>query len=941
MAALNKTTLGSVASMGLLGSTAARATALTAVGVGGVVAGVGLLGAASVGAAIKFESSFAGVRKTVDATEAEFAQLEQGFLDLSKTIPVSVNELNRIGELGGQLGIQNDQLLSFTETIAQLGVTTNLTVEEAATQLARLANVTGLPQEQFDNLGSAIVALGNNFATTEAEITEFGQRIAGAGSILGLTEAEILAIGAAMSSIGVEAEAGGTAVQKVLLAMQKSAQLGGKQLDVFAGAVGTTAEGFRELLAEDPNEAFTRFVEGLNRIEQSGGSTQKVLKELGLTDSRLTRAFLGLANAGDLLRRTTETSTKAFADNNALQKEAATRFATTESQLQLFRNNLNAIAIILGSKLLPAFNEIIGSITGLLKGLSASGEAASTARGAFDTLAAVVTPFVAVVKASGPIIADIFRDIGQVVRDLTPTLKILGAVVGGALVVAFTGFVATGRVVVTVWQAVAKVIKTVTATILAVVDDILSAFSALADAASHIPFVGDQFAGVADKINAARDNLRNFTAELDVVDGKTVSVDFVVRRREEGDRTSGTSGGAPESGAGAGTDDGTGDVGGPDGNTVVRNARAEMEARLQANLQIAQLQTASLADDRAALQALIAFYAEAVAIQKRRGEGYRRFLVLQLQAQDELKRLNQGAADAAKQAADDAKRAADERAAAALSEQRAVLDANVRLAALTEQTLADDRKAFAKLIAFLKQRVDAAKNGSAAQRQALIELRTAQQEQKDLLREAREARVSERESLLEDNVTLAGFTESKSDDERALKELAAFYKRRIRDLRLSKAERRKYRIALAETKRDIRELRGEEKGVGGGDEQGTSVFELLSGAAGRFSEIAGNLTNADQPFAEVSDFLANQASQLTRTPARTEVSVTARQKGAQRDRSIELLIEALDRNTEATTGNSREGRGASKTTGRTGAVEPNDKRWRESRDTRAMVEGAI
>src|SRR5690606_23384269 len=139
----------------------------------GLTAPLVAIGALSAKAAIDFESSFAGIRKTVNASEAEFGRLATGMRNLSKEIPINVNELNKIGEAAGQLGIKTENILGFTETMAKLGVTTNLSSEEAATSLARLANITQMPQTEFDRLGSTIVALGNNFATTEREIVEF------------------------------------------------------------------------------------------------------------------------------------------------------------------------------------------------------------------------------------------------------------------------------------------------------------------------------------------------------------------------------------------------------------------------------------------------------------------------------------------------------------------------------------------------------------------------------------------------------------------------------------------------------------------------------------------------------------------------------------------------------------------------------------------------
>lgn len=308
-------------------------------------------GGAAIKFATEFESSFAGVRKTVDATEEEFTQLAQGMRDLARTeIPIDVNELNAIGEAAGQLGIRTENILSFTRVMADLGVATNLTSEQAAVSMARIANVTGLPQDQFDRLGSTVVALGNTFATTESEIVEFGTRIAGAGKLAGLTEAQILGIGTAMSSIGVQAEAGGTSVQKVLLGMIQAIGEGGEELRVFAETAGVSSAEFAKLFEEDAGAAFTAFVEGLGRQGNAGIGT---LQDLGLANERVIRSFLSLAGAGDLLSRALDTGTVAFAENTALAKEAAQRYATFESQLTLAWNRIKDVAITLGTALLP------------------------------------------------------------------------------------------------------------------------------------------------------------------------------------------------------------------------------------------------------------------------------------------------------------------------------------------------------------------------------------------------------------------------------------------------------------------------------------------------------------------------------------------------------------------------------------------------------------
>lgn len=331
-------------------------TALTA----GLTLPIVGLGVAAAKTAIDFESSFAGIRKTMDLTEEEFARLAEANRELSKTIPVSVNELNRIGELAGQLGIQGvDNVVKFEDTIAKLAVTTDLTADQAAMAFAQMANVMQLPQDQIDRLGAAVVGLGNYFATTESMLVEFTQRIAGAGKIAGLTAGDLTGIGTAFASLGIQAEAGGTAVQKVLLSMVQATTMGGASLETFARTAGMTADEFARRFREDAGAAFVEFVEGLGR---QGDEAIKTLDELGLADQRLMRSFLAAAGAGDVLRRAVEMGNDEFEKNTALQDEAAQRFETRASQIQLRVNQIQDALISLGIALFPVIDAALAAV---------------------------------------------------------------------------------------------------------------------------------------------------------------------------------------------------------------------------------------------------------------------------------------------------------------------------------------------------------------------------------------------------------------------------------------------------------------------------------------------------------------------------------------------------------------------------------------------------
>lgn len=340
-------------------------------------AGIATIAGASLKASISFESAWTGVTKTVDGTEEQLNNLRQGMLDLSKQIPSSAEEIASVGEAAGQLGIQTDNVLKFTKTMIDMGNATNLSADDAATTLARFANVTKMSQSDFDRLGSVIVALGNNFATTESEIANMGMNLGSAGKQVGMSQSQIMALATALSSVGLEAQAGGTAFSKVMINMQLAVEKGGKNLKDFASVAGMTTNEFKKAFEEDATTAIMKFVEGLSKSGERGKSAIKILDDMGITETRLRDALLRSANASDIMSKAIDLGNKAWKENNALTSEADKRYATTESQLKILKNEIRANAIELGDDLKPSLIDImkqakplISNVSNLVKGFN-------------------------------------------------------------------------------------------------------------------------------------------------------------------------------------------------------------------------------------------------------------------------------------------------------------------------------------------------------------------------------------------------------------------------------------------------------------------------------------------------------------------------------------------------------------------------------------------
>jgi len=368
---------------------------------------------------MEFESAMTGVFKTVDMTLEEEAQLSKDIRKMAEEIPVTTTEIAGVAELAGQLGISNDALLGFVETMVKLGTATNLSAEDAAEALAKFANIAGTEEADYGRLGSVLVGLGNNFVTTEADIMNMTTRLASTGSVLGLTEAEMFAIATALSSVGIEAEAGGSAISKLMKdietavvgydalaeaekktgkSLEKLIQISkgtaggdfkglanssgygttelrniveaGELLENLAQISGYSSEEFVKAWGENSVSALEDFLGGLNEIDQNGGSAVKVLEDLGFTELRLSNAILALSQSDGLLTEALDIANEAWDQNIALTEEAAKRFETTESKVQILKNSFDNLLIAVGDDYLTTLEPVLDGLTELTQNLS-------------------------------------------------------------------------------------------------------------------------------------------------------------------------------------------------------------------------------------------------------------------------------------------------------------------------------------------------------------------------------------------------------------------------------------------------------------------------------------------------------------------------------------------------------------------------------------------
>ena len=406
----------------------------------------------AVNSAMEFETAFTGVMKTVEAPEGSdavefFSGLRKEILGMSSELPSTATEIAGVYQAAGQLGIEAENLTGFSRAMIQLASATNLSSEEAATGLAQFANVMGTDQTLFENMGSSIVALGNNFATNEAQIVNFAQEMAIAGKLAGLSEADVLGFGTAMASMGLDAASSGTAFQRFtqtltseVASWDSAAGEGSNSLKQIAETAGMTSEQFVEAWGTDATGAIQAFLSGLGEMDVS--DQLDLFEDLEIGQQQEITMLQSLASNTGLVTDAIDMSNKAWGENTALSAEAGAANATTAAQLAMTRNRVTELAINIGETLLPIIRDILKFLSPIIekiakfasehpkltKGLVLLGIALGVIGGLLSTL----LPFITMLSgASG--IAAVGAALGGLIAPAMPVIAVIGLIIAGFL----------------------------------------------------------------------------------------------------------------------------------------------------------------------------------------------------------------------------------------------------------------------------------------------------------------------------------------------------------------------------------------------------------------------------------------------------------------------------------------------------------------------------
>ncbi|WP_315443338.1 phage tail tape measure protein [uncultured Selenomonas sp.] len=344
----------------------AMGVAAKAVSFGAIAGGI----QSAVGAAVDFESAMADVRKVVDFdTPQQFKDMQQDILKLTRTLPMTAEDIAKIVASGGQAGIAKEDLLGFAESAAKMGVAFDITAEQAGDMMAKWRTAFKMNQDEVVTLADKVNYLGNTTAASAPLISEVITRIGPLGEVGGVASGEIAALGASIVGSGVSSEIAATGIKNLVLGMTAGEGATKTQADAFA-SLGMDATEMAKRMQVDAKGAIIDVMKAIRALDKDQQAT--VLKDLFGKES--IGAIAPLLSNLEGLEENFNKVADAAQYGGSMNAEFQARCETTENSLQLMKNAAGELAINLGSVLLPYIKDGTEAISKLVHGLISWGQ---------------------------------------------------------------------------------------------------------------------------------------------------------------------------------------------------------------------------------------------------------------------------------------------------------------------------------------------------------------------------------------------------------------------------------------------------------------------------------------------------------------------------------------------------------------------------------------
>lgn len=314
--------------------------------------------------AIKFEDKMADVAKTTGLAGNDLNDFGKNILDLSTKTRTSVDDLVSIAEIGGQFGVAKNELLAFTESANKFNVALGKDfggVEEAVSSVTAIKNVFKETRgsavtvaQSLDKIGSAINELGAQGAGTSQNIADFSKRIGGLPDNIKPSLQSTLALAAYFEEMGLKSEVASGGFSNLLL-------VGGKNIGGFAAQMKLSTKEASKLLQNDPTafaQKFATSFKGMSAVQLS-----ETLKKLGIGTQETIKVIGALGGDTKRLTELQNISNQSFKEGTSLSAEYDKKNQTSAANIAKFKNQVQALAVVIGQELIPVFTKIMAKVT--------------------------------------------------------------------------------------------------------------------------------------------------------------------------------------------------------------------------------------------------------------------------------------------------------------------------------------------------------------------------------------------------------------------------------------------------------------------------------------------------------------------------------------------------------------------------------------------------
>ena len=318
-----------------------------------------------------WEKGTVSIQRAAEITRKEADAITESFIKISQQIPITVEELQKAGYAAAQAGVTGEKAITnFAKAAVMLSKVGGdafkaLPVDDLANKLAKLGiafGETGENWEEVNNLASSLLVVAKAVPGSLGEIVEAMRRTSGVAVTMGLSLADTTAAMGTLVAAGIPAARAGTEFSRILLEIAQNSEKVGQ-------ALGYTDEKMGEFEERIDTDMMGVLIELIDRYGQVEGRLDKMTHLQEIFGEISLKALLPLIDNADLLKDLMSRANQELESGALITAEFATEANSLSGTIQVFKNNLAALAEIIGRDLAPYINLFLQSAIMGLKNL--------------------------------------------------------------------------------------------------------------------------------------------------------------------------------------------------------------------------------------------------------------------------------------------------------------------------------------------------------------------------------------------------------------------------------------------------------------------------------------------------------------------------------------------------------------------------------------------